>query len=429
MGLAQTPAATRRTVLVTAWIAILACAVRLALLAVWVNSHSDFYRLGGEIGRVALSLIRTGQFADPYMIPTGPTAHPAPVTPALLALIYGTMGLNAGAGYVRAFLGIISSSLLCGLLPWVARRLGLGARAGVCAGVAMALIPRFGSEEFLGTGATAQASIAFALLTVAFLGRWTADRLPAAGSLALGAACGAAFHLLPPLLVVVAACLGFEAWWRRGRGGWLPAACVMAAAALVCLPWTLRNHRTLDAWLFIRGNFGLELRIANQPGADADIEVTLARAGTLRHPSENLAEAQKVKQLGEAEYNRQAKQEALQWIGGHPGEFARLTLLRALHFWCGPLRTPWQAALTTSLTILALFGLRRAAAKTSPPRRAALIIPLATFPLVYYLVSYVAHYPLPLAWLLYLLAGFEFCHWIDAKESDEALPANSSTSC
>jgi hypothetical protein len=33
-------------------------------------------------------------------------------------------------------------------------------------------------------------------------------------------------------------------------------------------------------------------------------------------------------------------------------------------------------------------------------------MPLAMFPLVYYVVSYVGHYPAPLAWLLLLLAGY-----------------------
>jgi hypothetical protein len=90
----------------------------------------------------------------------------------------------------------------------------------------------------------------------------------------------------------------------------------------------------------------------------------------------------------------------------------RLTLLRAVHFWCGPLRFPWQAALTTTVTVLAFLGLWHALPGLTPPGRAALLIPLATFPLVYYFVSYVAHYPAPLAWMLLLLAGAEVQHWI-----------------
>lgn len=397
---------------------LLSFAVRAVLLALWVDNHPDFYRLGGEIGKVALSILRTGQFADPYMIPTGPTAHPAPLTPALLALIYHAFGITAAAGYVRALVGICSHSALYALMPWFARSLGLGARAGVFAGLACALVPFQGLGEAIGLGATAHAEFAFAFLTVAFLRRWTARRLTVAGSLLLGAACGAAFHLLPPLLPVVIASLLFELWWRRGRRAWLLPACVAAAAALVCVPWTWRNYTALHGLYFIRSNFGLELRIANHPGADADIEVTWARAGTLRHPSENLEEARLVRDLGEGEYNRRARNEAIEWIRNHPAEFWRLTLLRFLHFWCGPLRAPWLAALFTALTILAVLGLRRILPALDPPGRAALLVPLAAFPPVYYLVSYVAHYPMPLSWLLFLLAGYEVQSWFGPSDPD-----------
>ena len=399
------------------FIFLLAFAVRAALLAVWVSNHADFHRLGGEIGRVALSLMRTGQFADPYMIPTGPTAHPTPLSPALLAFIYHAFGMTATAGYARALVGISSHSALCALLPWFARELGLGARAGIFAGGAWALIPMQGLGEVIGLGGSAHAALAFGLLTAAFLHRWTADRLSAAGSLLLGIACGAAFHVLPPLLLVVLGNLVFELWWKRDRHKWRLAACVAAGAALACVPWIWRNYAALHAFFFIRSNFGLELRIANHPGADADIEVTYARDGTLRHPSENLEEARQVRDLGEAEYNRRARNEALAWIRNHPAEFLRLTLMRFLHFWCGQLRYPLLAALFTTVTVLALLGLRRILPALDTPGRAALLIPLATFPLVYYVVSYVAHYPAPLAWLLLLLAGYEVQSWISRRSS------------
>jgi len=58
-------------------------------------------------------------------------------------------------------------------------------------------------------------------------------------------------------------------------------------------------------------------------------------------------------------------------------------------------------------------------------RRAALLIPLATFPLVYYVVSQVAHYPAPLAWMLLLLAGCEVQSWISRGSHNHAHPARS----
>ncbi len=316
------------------------------------------------------------------------------------------------AGYVRALVAITSYSALFALLPRFARRLGLGTRAGVIAGVAGALIPTQFLDEMIGFSVSAHASIAFGLVTVAFLHRWTAQRCSMAGSFVLGLGCGAAFHLLPPLLLVVLGYLTFELWWKHGGRKWLLSACVAAGAILACIPWTWRNYTALDGFLFIRSNFGLELRIANHDGADPDIEVTLARQGTVRHPSENLDEARKVRELGEAEYMRRARNEALDWIRTHPVEFLRLTVMRFIHFWCGPLREPWVAALLTTLTVLALLGLRRVLPSLTAPGRAALLIPLATFPLVYYVVSYVGHYPAPLRWLLLLLAGYEVRSWI-----------------
>jgi len=401
---------------------LLSFAVRGALLAAWVNNHQDFYRLGGEMGRVALSLVRTGQFADPYKIPTGPTAHPLPFWPALLALIYHAFGMTATAGYVRAFVGICSYSALYALLPWFGRRLGLGRRAGIFAGVAGALIPLQGLGEATGVGFTAHMSLSFAALIIAFRHRWSLQRLSAAGSLLLGVGCGAAFHLLPPLLFVVLGNLIFELWWKRDRRKWFLCACVATGAMLTCVPWTWRNYKVLHGFFFVRSNFGLELRIANHAGADANIEVTYEREPVFRHPSESLEEARQVRDLGEAEYMRRARNEALEWIRGHPTEFLRLTLMRFVHFWCGPLRDPWLAALFTTVTVLAILALRRVLPVLTTPGRTALVMPLAAFPLVYYVVSYVAHYPAPSAWMLLLLAGYEVQSWFNHESHHRKTP-------
>lgn len=127
-----------------------------------------------------------------------------------------------------------------------------------------------------------------------------------------------------------------------------------------------------------------------------------------------------MRDLGEAEYMRRTRNEALEWIRTHPAEFLRLTLMRFVHFWCGPLRLPWVAALTSMVTVLALLGLRRILPALTAPGRAALLIPLATFPLVYYIVSYQGHYPAPLAWLLLLLAAYEVQSWIFGGNGNRA---------
>jgi len=70
VGLRAMAAVAGRTLRSPVWafalIFLLAFAVRAALLASWAESRKNFYSLGTGIeDRVALSLVRTGQFADP----------------------------------------------------------------------------------------------------------------------------------------------------------------------------------------------------------------------------------------------------------------------------------------------------------------------------------------------------------------------------
>jgi len=59
----------------------------------------------------------------------------------------------------------------------------------------------------------------------------------------------------------------------------------------------------------------------------------------------------------------------------------------------------------TLLTALALLGLKRAWPGLSTPQRAAIVIPLATYPLIYYLVAYSPRYAAPVGGILLALAG------------------------
>ena len=57
---------------------------------------------------------------------------------------------------------------------------------------------------------------------------------------------------------------------------------------LACLPWAWRNYTKLGAPVFIRSNFGLELRMGNNPGALATFEEMDASGGRYLHPRVNL---------------------------------------------------------------------------------------------------------------------------------------------
>lgn len=359
-----------------------------------------------ELGAIAISLMETGRFANPYILPTGPTAHLPPLYPFILSLIYRWFGLTPAAGYVSLLLIALAASLLFAMLPWFSQQLGLGWPAGFIGGLAGALLVESewpGHGEYL-TG------IILGLLLVAFLRRWNGYPVSWTGSLFLGLAMGAAFHLQPALLPVTLACMAFEVCWSRSQRKWISLAVLSLGIVLACIPWTWRNYAAFNSLFFIRSNIGLELRMGNQDGSAALME-SMHRQN-LRHPTLLVAEARHLNEVGEAQYMREAQQEALDWIWAHPGDFLWLTLQRIANLWLGPLDGSKATSRVFLLTFLAFWGVWQAFSGLSIPQRAALIIPLATYPVIYYFVAYMPRYRLPIDWILFILAGAAVWSWI-----------------
>jgi MFS family permease len=367
-----------------------------------------------ELQAIAVSLATTGQFADAYALPTGPTAHLPPIPPAIVGLTYRLFGLTLLAGYIAFLVDIAIAAAVWGMLPWLAGRVGLGGPAGVLAGFAGALIPGWPGGH--GEGLTA---VALGLLMVAFTQRWMSGRSTPGGSLLLGLAAGVAFHVQPALLPVVLGWVAFELWWSTDRRKWLFSALVTLGMILACLPWGWRNYRALDAVFFIRSNFGLELRMGNHEGVAAAMDVMDRRHERYIHPRALEDEARKVQELGEVVYMRRAGREALDWIRAHPGTFVGLTASRLVHWWLGPLYYPPGAFLVTALTVLTLLGAWLAFPSLAAPQRAALLIPLLTYPLVYYVVAYMPRYREPVNWVFFLLAAAALGQWIAGRRPQE----------
>jgi hypothetical protein len=299
------------------------------------------------------------------------------------------------------------------MMPWVAARCGLGATAGLIGGTAGALFPLWGTGEVIGWSvAEPCAALLLGLAMGSLARRWSEPGRPLPVAFAVGVGLGVAFHFAPALLLVMFGYVTFEWWRRQDRPRWHGAALMLLGAALACAPWAWRNWSVFGEPLFVRSNFGLELRLANHNGADADVEVLDAREGkAMLHPGINREEAEKVRDLGEMEYMRWARREAFAWIRSHPVEFTRLTAARFVHCWFGPVRRPLDAAPFTLLTVLALLGVRRAWPALAAAQRAVLVIPLATFPLVYYVVVYMANYTMPVSWIMFMFAGAEVRAW------------------
>jgi hypothetical protein len=354
-----------------------------------------------EVPAVAMSLYERGEFADPYCLPTGPTAHMPPFQPALMAAVYLLLGPTLAAGYVLWVISTAFYGVMYAMLPWLGQRIGLGARAGLVGGLVGAVIPRWpGYVEGL-------AAVAIGLMAAVFLRRWTSGGATSGGSFALGLAIGLSFHVTPSLLPVALGFVAFELAWLLKPRRWRWAALTLLGMTLACVPWTWRNYRSLGGLFFIRSNFGLELRMGNHEGAGPTLDAS-ARGGTERHPRTKVEEARKVQELGELGYMRQKGREATTWIRSHPVEFLRLTGLRVAQFWLGPVDDLPVALGISVLTLLSAVGLRRAWPRLTIPQRAVFLIPLLTFPLVYYLVGFEARYRQPMDGLALLLAGAAF---------------------
>ena len=120
----------------------LAVAVRLALAVVMPPTAWN-----GEMLEAAKTLAATGRLADPFGEPTGPTAHLAPVYPALLAAEFRLFGSESP--WPPRVTAALACGLVAALLPAVARRMGLGRRTGLLAGLLFALAPAFPVEPIV----------------------------------------------------------------------------------------------------------------------------------------------------------------------------------------------------------------------------------------------------------------------------------------
>ena len=157
--------------------------------------------------------------------------------------------------------------------PGPPARLGLGAQAGMIGGLSGALGPlHLPVGIFYGGLGEEFAALSLVGILVASLARWNSEARSARGSVLLGLAWGAAFHIAPALLPVMCSALLFELWWRRDRRRLLHPALILLGAGLACVPWAVRNYGVFGEWIFIRSNLGLELRMGNHEGASADID-------------------------------------------------------------------------------------------------------------------------------------------------------------
>src|SRR5713101_6923640 len=171
-----------------------------------------------ELEQVAQSLALLGSFGNPYLHPSGPTAHVAPGVPLLLGMIYAIFGIGWQGELVKRFLAALGCSVQYALLPRVAMALGLPRLTGAIAGLLAALIPYKGFMETTDSPwEQPYVALALVLLFLHTVETWQQALPSGRGSLLRGCLWGLAALISTMLGLVFAAVVLYEVFALRRR--------------------------------------------------------------------------------------------------------------------------------------------------------------------------------------------------------------------
>lgn len=374
---------------------------------------------GAESVRVARSLAVRGAFADPFAVmPTGETAHLAPVYPFLYSIILRLFGTGYTALRIAWAGSLACFALQMSLLPLLSYRLNLGIPAGMAA-AALGTVSLYAPIDtrwesfFAGT----------LLLLVCLLTNQAFRDRRFGPSVAAGGLWGLVMLTNPVTVLLFVAwplCFAFcetqgasGVVLARGSAGQLTEpqnmhrlARIFGIALLVVAPWIVRNYVCFGTFIFVRDNLGLELYTGNNDCASPDLKGNIQSGCHARtHPNPTIAVAAQLAAEGEVPFYRAKLRQAIGWITAHRLAFLHLTLQRFRLFWFPAAERAWESVFAWVVTLVSFPGLFVIARKN---RCVMCVIGAAwlLFPLVYYVVPFEPRYRYPIFWTSLLPAGY-----------------------
>ena len=381
------------------WIAAIALLLRVSWIVIahtykFKTSDNNF-SFGWEMGRIGASLAAGHGFSSPFGPATGPTAWEPPLYPYLTAGVFLIFGIcSKASAFVLLTMNSIFSALTCLPIFLVARRM-FSEKVAAGSAWAWTLLP---NVIFWCTRAIWETSLAALLLTTIF---WLAltleDRDGWIPWIQFGLLWGITALSSTSLLSFLPAA-GLWAWYRRAKCGKGSLGGVVLASVIffACIaPWLVRNYQTFGKFIFIRDNFGAELRLGNGNGADGTLMLYL-------DATHNPYAMRQFQAMGELPYIAMRKQQALDYIRADYGRFAGLCVRRFLYFWAGPPKEtqPWwmseaKNSLFLAASVLALWGLTRAL-RLRKPGAWLLLWLFLLYPAIYYFVYCIPRYRHPI---------------------------------
>jgi hypothetical protein len=342
------------------WMVLVAFAVRVLWIALAhtyrIRTTENNFGFGWEIGRIAYSLAHGMGFSSPFGGDTGPSAWTAPVYPWIVSLAFRIFGSYSQAS---AFALLTFNSLCAALTCWTIYRSALrifNPTVAIWSGWIWALLPYtiFWSVRWIW-----ETSLSAFLLSLLFM--LTAE-MDGDGRLSSWIGYGLLWGIAALTNPAALSFLPFAGCWlayqlhRRGKPWVAPVLLSAVIFWMTVMPWLVRNYEVMGQPVFIRDNFGNELRVANNPLAEG-LQVSAY------HPAQNNLVLAKYKRMGEVAFCTDQGRLAKQWIAENPGKFAVITLRRVILFWAGiprVLRSQRLAdtkdALFLATSVLAIWG-------------------------------------------------------------------------
>ena len=391
------------------WLLPLSFALQVAAIGVFhqyrTRPGDDHFEFGWEMGRVARSIATGHGFSSPYDGDTGPSAWEPPIYPYLMAGVFKFFGIyTQESAWVLLSINSLLATLTTIPIFLIARRT-FSERVAIWSAYAWALNPYiwYWSIHWIWDTTLTPLLLACVFLVALELQNWRGLR----GWVSFGALYGVGALANPTMLAFLPFC-GLWIWRQRYRSGLSSLGGVVLSSVVffaVLSPWVIRNYEVFGRFVFLRDDFGLQVRLGNGPYADGMLMAYM-------QPNLNKLELEKFQRMGELAFAKADKQQAFSWIRENPGRFAVISLKRFFYYWNGvpratssrsPVDFRTSAFLATS--VLAIWGLILALRQNRPAAWlfAGLIL---LYPLVYYFVFPHARYRHPIEPELTILIVF-----------------------
>ena len=331
-----------------------------------------------EMANLAHSMAMGHGFGSPFGGDTGPSAFTAPLYPWVIWLVFRVFGIFS---YASAFAILVFNSVFGALSSWtiyrIARRV-FNETVAVWSGWVWALLPYSIYYSVYWVWETTLSAFLLSLLFMLTLEMEGDDRLSSwFGYGLLWGIVGLTNSSMTSWLPFSGCWLAYQLH-HRGKRFVVPVVLSALVFWAALMPWLVRDYSVFHKPIFVRDALGMNLRAGNNPQAEGWWLLSY-------YPGGNGFLYLLYTQMGEAAFDTEQADQAIDWIAQHPKTFLVLTCRRFIFFWSGIPQEGHQARNLPFLasSILSIGGLLLAA-----KRRVHGVWLFATlllsYPLIYY---------------------------------------------